>query len=31
MMFMVWFDRRFTEAIRFGSISLRPYTGAPPE
>lgn len=31
MSFISWFDRRFTAAIRFGSITLRPNTDAPPE
>ena len=30
MMFILWFDRRFSEATLFGSILPRPTTGAPP-
>ena len=31
MMFILWFDRRYFEATRLGSIWLRPNTGAPPQ
>jgi hypothetical protein len=31
MMFILWFDRRYSEATRLGSILRRPNTGMPPE